>query len=110
MWYAVAAYSAVVAVMSAACFVAYGVDKRRAAAGGRRVPERTLHLLGLLGGWPGAILARRRYRHKTRKVPFRVAFWAVVVLHVGAVAAVGYALTAARPGDGPGQSTSSRRV
>ena len=37
-------------------------------------PERTLHLLALLGGWPGAILARRRFRHKTMKVPFLIAF------------------------------------
>ena len=73
MWYVVA-YLGVVAVTSVASFAAYGLDKRRAAAGGRRVPERTLHLLALLGGWPGAILARRRFRHKTMKVPFLIAF------------------------------------
>jgi uncharacterized membrane protein YsdA (DUF1294 family) len=43
------------------------------------VPERTLHLLALLGGWPGAILGQRHFRHKTRKVSFLFAFWAVVV-------------------------------
>jgi uncharacterized membrane protein YsdA (DUF1294 family) len=77
---------------SLASFAAYGLDKRRAAVGGRRVPERTLHLLALPGGWPGAILAQRQFRHKTRKVPFRVAFWAVVVLHIAIVGAVAYAL------------------
>jgi len=51
MWYA-AAYLGLVAVTSVASFAAYGLDKRRAAAGGRRVPERTLHLLALLGGCP----------------------------------------------------------
>jgi uncharacterized membrane protein YsdA (DUF1294 family) len=91
MWY-VAAYLGLVAVTSLASFAAYGVDKRRAAVGGRRVPERTLHLLAVLGGWPGAILGQRYFRHKTRKVPFLIAFWAVVVLHVAVVGAAAYTL------------------
>ena len=92
-----ATYLSLVVVMSLTSFVVYGVDKRRAAAGGRRVPERTLHVLGFLGGWPGALAGRRRFRHKTQKVPFRIVFWLVVVLHVGIVSAVAYALLAARP-------------
>ena len=55
MWYA-AAYLGLVAVTSLVSFAAYGFDKRRAATGGRRVPERTLLVLAFLGGWPGAIL------------------------------------------------------
>ena len=86
------AYLGLVAVTSLASFAAYGFDKRRAAVGGRRVPERTLHLLALLGGWPGAILAQRQFRHKTRKVSFLIAFWAVVVLHVTVVGAVAFTL------------------
>jgi uncharacterized membrane protein YsdA (DUF1294 family) len=88
-----AAYLIVVAVMSLACFVAYGLDKHRAVNGGRRVPERTLHLLAFLGGWPGAYLGQRHFRHKTQKVSFRIVFWILVVLHVGLVAAVAHALT-----------------
>ncbi len=57
MWPAAIVYLGLVAVTSLASFAAYGFDKRRAGTGGRRVPERTLHLLALLGGWPGAILA-----------------------------------------------------
>ena len=79
--------------MSLVCFTAYGVDKSRAVNGGRRVPERTLHLLAFLGGWPGAYLGQRRFRHKTQKVSFRIVFWILVVLHVGLVAAVAHALT-----------------
>ena len=76
--------------MSVACFVAYGWDKRQATNGGRRVSERTLHLMAFLGGWPGAMLGQRQYRHKTQKMSFRIVFWIVVVLHVGIVGAVAY--------------------
>ena len=86
----------VVAVMSVACFIAYGVDKRRAANGGRRVSEGTLHLLAFLGGWPGALLGQRQFRHKTQKVTFRIVFWIVVGLHVGVVGAVTYVLVTFR--------------
>lgn len=91
----VVVYLALVAVASLATFAAFGVDKRRAAAGGRRVPERTLLVLALAGGWPGAILARRQFRHKTRKGSFVIAFWVVVVLHVVLVGAVAYRLHSA---------------
>jgi uncharacterized membrane protein YsdA (DUF1294 family) len=91
MWIA-ASYAGLVAVTSIASFVAYGFDKRRAGAGGRRVPERTLHLLALAGGWPGALLAQRQFRHKTQKVRFRVVFWVVVALHLAAAGAVAYLL------------------
>ena len=89
---AAAAYLIVVMVMSIACFIAYWLDKRRARNGGRRVPERTLHILEFLGGWPGALLAQQQFRHKTQKVRFLVVFWIAVVLHVGITGAVAYAI------------------
>jgi uncharacterized membrane protein YsdA (DUF1294 family) len=86
------AYSVLVAVMSLVCFTAYGWDKRRAINGGRRVPERTLQLLALLGGWPGALWGQRHFRHKTKKLPFLIVFWALVVLHCTIAGSVGYAI------------------
>jgi uncharacterized membrane protein YsdA (DUF1294 family) len=91
MWYT-AVYLGLVAVMSLASLAVYGIDKRRAGNGGRRVPERTLHIMAFLGGWPGALLAQRQFRHKTQKMSFLIAFWAVVVLHVVLVGAVAYAI------------------
>lgn len=91
MWYA-AVYLGLVVVMSLASFAAYGFDKRRATISGRRVPERTLHLMAFLGGWPGALFAQRQFRHKTQKTSFLIAFWTVVVLHVVVVGAVAYAI------------------
>jgi uncharacterized membrane protein YsdA (DUF1294 family) len=106
---AVLAYLSLVAVMSCACFVAYGLDKRRATNGHRRVPERTLHLLAFLGGWPGALLGQRRFRHKTRKVSFRIVFWAVVALHVAVVGGVAYAVVGLPQGDPGGNPRPIRK-
>ncbi len=66
-------------------FVAYALDKAAARAGRWRTPESTLHLLALIGGWPGALLAQRQFRHKTAKTSFRVVFWATVLLNCGAL-------------------------
>jgi uncharacterized membrane protein YsdA (DUF1294 family) len=45
------------------------------------VSENTLHLLELVGGWPGALLAMKLFRHKTRKLSFLLVTWAIVALH-----------------------------
>ena len=90
MMIATAMYLGIVLVMSLACFVAYGWDKRSAANGSRRVPEQTLHILALLGGWPGALLGQRHFRHKTKKLSFLIVFWSVVVLHVAIVGTAAY--------------------
>ena len=67
---------------SATCFVAYALDKSAARNGNWRTPERTLLLLGLVGGWPGAVLAQEWLRHKTAKRSFRQLFWCTVVANV----------------------------
>src|SRR5438093_9474395 len=87
---AAGAYLIVVALMSFVCFIAYGLDKRQAANGGRRVSARTLHLMAFLGGWPGALLGRRQFRHKTQRVTFRIVFWVVGMAHVGVAVAVAF--------------------
>ena len=87
---AVAIYLGVVAVMSVVCFIAYGLDKRRAMLDGPRISERSLHWLEFCGGWPGAIVAQRQFRHKTRKLSFQLVFWLVVALHVGLVGVAAY--------------------
>ena len=68
-------------VVSSATFAAYALDKMAAEKGSWRTSENTLHLLALVGGWPGALLAQNNLRHKTRKQPFRAIFWVTVVLN-----------------------------
>jgi uncharacterized membrane protein YsdA (DUF1294 family)/cold shock CspA family protein len=64
-------------------FFAYGIDKSAAKQGGWRTKESTLHLLSLVGGWPGAMLAQKKFNHKTTKESFRVEFWFTVILNCG---------------------------
>ncbi|MFC5598026.1 DUF1294 domain-containing protein [Deinococcus cellulosilyticus] len=68
-------------LMGFVAFLVYGEDKRRARLGRHRIPEQTLHTLELLFGWFGALMAQQVYRHKTRKQPFQMVFWAIGVLH-----------------------------
>lgn len=76
------------AVMSIASFALYGLDKAAARAGSRRTPEMTLHVMALLGGWPGALFAQRVFRHKTRKQPFRALSWCTVIANCLGLAAL----------------------
>ncbi|MHC4947226.1 MAG: DUF1294 domain-containing protein [Planctomycetota bacterium] len=78
------------AAMSAVAFAAFWRDKRAATRGRRRTPEATLHLLELLGGWPGALAARRVLRHKSAKRSYAAVLWLVVLLHAAAWAGVAW--------------------
>ena len=65
-------------------------DKQRAIGGQRRIPEGDLLGLAFIGGSPGALLARRIFRHKTRKQPFSAWLYSIVLLQAGAL--IGYVL------------------
>lgn len=69
------------ALMSLWCFIAYYRDKRKAINRQWRTPEATLHLLELLGGWPGGLAAQLTLRHKVKKVAYQAVFWAIGLLH-----------------------------
>jgi uncharacterized membrane protein YsdA (DUF1294 family)/cold shock CspA family protein len=73
-------------VMSIFAYHAYKHDKRAAEIGTKRTYEWYLIILGLIGGWPGALVARHRFRHKTRKLPFLIGYWLSVVLNVAGLA------------------------
>jgi len=72
-------------VLSLSSFLLYGIDKAAAKQGRWRIPEVTLHLVALAGGWPGALAAQRVFRHKTRKQSFRAVFWCTVIANLAAL-------------------------
>ncbi|MCB5208146.1 DUF1294 domain-containing protein [Methylovorus mays] len=68
---------------SVVTFGAYAIDKSAARHHRQRTAENTLHLLALLGGWPGALAGQRLFRHKTAKRSFMIIFWVTVLINNG---------------------------
>ncbi|KPH65960.1 DUF1294 domain-containing protein [Novosphingobium sp. ST904] len=79
-------------------FVAFAFDKERAIRGGRRVPESKLLTYAAIGGSPGALIARRMLRHKTRKQPFVNRLRLIVGVQVAALVAGLLAVNGLLPG------------
>lgn len=77
----------VLLLVSLLTFFVYGFDKHAAETGRWRTQESTLHLLALIGGWPGAWCAQRLFRHKVRKASFMTVYWATALAHIAAVGA-----------------------
>lgn len=67
--------------MSLLSIVQYWRDKQSAENGTWRTPEKQLHAVELLGGWPGALLAQQLLRHKTKKISYQGVFWLIVLVH-----------------------------
>lgn len=72
-------------VASVITFVTYAFDKSAARKNQWRIKEDTLHILALIGGWPGALAAQRLLRHKSKKQSFQTFFLVTVVLNCGAL-------------------------
>ncbi len=73
-------------LLSGVAFLMYGADKSAAEQGRWRTSESTLHMIAVIGGWPGALVARSVFRHKTTKQPFRTVFWFTVIANCVALA------------------------
>ena len=74
-----------VVLVNLATFYMYWRDKDAAVQETRRVPEEHLHVLAVIGGWPGAWFAQQILRHKTVKQPFRSIYWGTVALNIAAL-------------------------
>jgi uncharacterized membrane protein YsdA (DUF1294 family)/cold shock CspA family protein len=70
-------------ILSVVAFALYRNDKSAAEWDEWRTPESTLHLISIIGGWPGALIAQNKLRHKSKKLSFRVVFWATVIINCG---------------------------
>jgi uncharacterized membrane protein YsdA (DUF1294 family)/cold shock CspA family protein len=72
--------------LSLLSFLVYAFDKSAAIGKRWRTAESRLHLLSLLGGWPGALVAQRMFRHKSSKMSFQIEFWIIVAVNCGMLA------------------------
>ncbi len=102
-WFVVAAFAAVLValmlgtalplivppvyvVASLIAVMLYAFDKAAAMNKRWRTTESTLLIAGLLGGWPGALVAQGMFRHKSRKVEFLAPFWITVAINCALLA------------------------
>lgn len=69
-------------LLSLITFTAYAIDKSAAKKDKWRIPENTLHVLSIAGGWPGAMLAQKVLHHKTQKQNFLFVFRVTILLNV----------------------------
>lgn len=60
----------------------YGTDKANAATHKWRVPEIYFHLLEIMGGWPGSLIAQNDFRHKTRPSTYLWIQRGIIAIHL----------------------------
>ena len=69
-------------LMNLFCFLLMGADKGFAKRGARRIPEKVLFGVALLGGSLGGVLGMQIFRHKTKHLSFKIIFPLLLVLHI----------------------------
>ena len=72
-------------VMGGITYIAYSSDKSKAITKEYRTSEKLLHVLSLMGGWMGAMIAQQRFHHKTQKSSFQILFWITVFCNIAVV-------------------------
>lgn len=78
----------ILALWNLAVFTLMGIDKRRAVQGSRRISEKTLLTASFLFGGVGGILGSLFFRHKTRKLKFRLLLPLSLIVNVILLAVV----------------------
>ena len=76
---------AYIAVANLAGFFAMGADKHYAKKRMRRIPERTLFTIAIVGGSVGVYLGMRTFRHKTLHRQFTIGIPAIFILQLAVV-------------------------
>ena len=71
-------------------FCLYGIDKRRAGKGKRRISEKCLLWFAFLGGGIGAWCGMRCFRHKTKHWKFRILVPMAVLLWIAGISYATY--------------------
>lgn len=73
---------AVYLLMSIISFIQFGLDKRKAVKGERRISERTLLQTAAQGGALGALLGMYLFRHKTLHKEFTTKIPIMLILQI----------------------------
>ena len=63
-------------------FAVFGIDKLKAIKDKWRIPEKVLFLLSVIGGSIGATLGMYIFRHKTKKIAFRLGIPAILIVQI----------------------------
>ncbi len=63
-------------------FFYFGIDKLQARGGRRRVSEKSLWILSLVGGSIGGLLGMHYFRHKTKKISFQFVLALIVLVQL----------------------------
>jgi len=63
-------------------FSLYHLDKERAIKGKRRISEKNLLTVAAFGGTLGAWIGMTKYRHKTKKLSFKIWFYCILILQI----------------------------
>lgn len=79
-------------IISIVSFIVYYLDKVAAENDERRTPEKTLHLIDVLGGWVGASFAHKFLNHKATKAEFRAVFYITIIANIIGLIAIDYLL------------------
>lgn len=58
------------------------IDKKRAKYGRWRIPEKTLIIIGLLGGSVGCMIGMYSFRHKTQKLKFTLGYPTILIAQI----------------------------
>ena len=69
-------------LLSVLSFILFGVDKKIAHNSGRRLSERNLLLVTLLGGTAGSALGMLVFRHKISKTLFLFKIIVIIILQI----------------------------
>jgi len=78
-------------IASIVTYGTYAADKDAAVEGRWRVANLTLHVLGLIGGWPGAWMGQQVLRNKNRQPTFQVMLFLSISLHLLLVSGLAFA-------------------
>jgi uncharacterized membrane protein YsdA (DUF1294 family) len=80
----------IMALWNIVTFAMYGIDKRKAMKGKRRISERSLILCAFIMGSVGALLGMSVFRHKTKHLKFKLLLPVALIINIGIVALVWY--------------------